>query len=46
MNALDLNSPLIQIGVPALVLGLLLGALIAWLIAGRRQARLEAVLSN
>jgi len=46
MNALDLNSPLIQIGAPALLLGLLLGALIAWLIAGRRQAHLEAVLSN
>ena len=46
MNALDLNSPLIQIGAPALLLGLLLGALIAWLVAGRRQAHLEAVLSN
>ena len=46
MNALDLNSPLIQIGVPALILGLLLGALIAWLIASRRQARLEAILGN
>ena len=46
MNALDLNSPLIQIGIPALLLGLALGALIAWLVAGRRQARLEAVLSN
>ncbi len=46
MNALDLNSPLVQIGGPALLLGLLLGALIAWLIAGRRQAHLEALLSN
>lgn len=46
MNAIDLNSPLVQIGAPALLLGLVLGALIAWLIAGRRQARLEAVVSN
>jgi len=46
MNALDLNSPLVQIGGPALLVGLLLGALIAWLIAGRRQAHLEALLSN
>lgn len=46
MNAVDLNSPLIQIGVPALLLGLTLGALIAWLVAGRRQARLEAILNN
>jgi DNA recombination protein RmuC len=46
MNAIVLNSPFIQIGIPALLLGLLLGALIAWLIAGRRQARLEAILSN
>lgn len=46
MNAIDLNSPLVQIGGPALLLGLLLGALIAWLVAGRRQARLEAILSN
>ncbi len=46
MDAFDLNSPLILIGGPALLLGLLLGALIAWLIAGRRQAHLEAVLGN
>ncbi len=46
MNAFDLNSPLILIGGPTLLLGLLLGALIAWLIAGRRQAHLEAVLGN
>ena len=46
MNAIDLNSPFIQIGAPALILGLLLGALIAWLIASRRQAGLEAILSN
>lgn len=46
MNAIDWNSPLIQFGGPALLLGLALGALIAWLIAGRRQARLETMLSN
>ena len=46
MNAIDLNSPLVQIGGPALLLGLALGGLIAWLISSRRQARLEALLSN
>jgi DNA recombination protein RmuC len=46
MNEIDWNSPLIQFGAPALLLGLLVGGLIAWLIASRRQARLEAMLSN
>jgi DNA recombination protein RmuC len=46
MNAIDLNSSLIQIGGPALLLGLLLGGLIAWLVASRRHARLEAQLAN
>ena len=46
MNAIDLNSSLIQIGGPALLLGLLLGALISWLVASRRHARLEAQLAN
>lgn len=46
MNSIDWNSPLVQFGAPALLLGLLLGGLLAWLIAGRRQARLEALLSN
>ncbi|MGI9200926.1 MAG: DNA recombination protein RmuC [Woeseiaceae bacterium] len=46
MNALDLNSSLVQIGGPALLLGLLLGGLIAWLVASRRHARLEAQLAN
>jgi DNA recombination protein RmuC len=46
MTAIDLNAPLIQIGGPALLLGFLLGALIAWLVAARRQARLEALLGN
>lgn len=42
MNTVAFSSPWVQIGAPALLLGLLLGALIAWLVAGRRQARLEA----
>lgn len=46
MNALDIHSPLIQIGVPASLLGLLLGGLIAWLLASRRHARLEAVVRS
>jgi DNA recombination protein RmuC len=46
MTTIDWNSPLIQFGAPALLVGLLLGGLIAWLIASRRQARLEAMLSN
>ena len=46
MTALDLNSAFIQIGVPALLVGLLLGALISWLIASRRHARLEATINN
>jgi DNA recombination protein RmuC len=46
MSPFDITSPLVQIGAPALLFGLLLGALIAWLIAGRRHARLEAVVSN
>ena len=41
MNAIDLNSSLIQIGGPALLIGLLLGALVSWLVASRRHARLE-----
>ncbi len=46
MTALDLNSAIIPIGVPALLVGLLLGALISWLIASRRHARLEATINN
>lgn len=46
MNAIDFNSPLLQFGGPALLLGLLLGGLIAWLVSSRRQARLEAMLGN
>ncbi|MGI9220590.1 MAG: DNA recombination protein RmuC [Woeseiaceae bacterium] len=46
MNPMEFNTALLQIGGPALLLGLLLGGLIAWLIASRRQARLEALLSN
>jgi len=46
MTALSLNSAIIQIGVPALLVGLLLGALISWLIASRRHAYLEAAIKN
>ena len=46
MSTFDLNTALMQIGAPALLLGLLLGALIAWLLASRRHARLEAVVNN
>ncbi len=46
MTAIDMTAPLIQIGVPAMLLGLFLGSLITWLIAARRQARLEAIVSS
>jgi len=46
MTAFDLNSAMIQIGAPALLIGLLLGALITWLIASRRHAPLEAAVKN
>ena len=46
MNAFDINSVYVQIGAPALLVGLLLGGLIAWLIASRRQAQLEAIVNN
>lgn len=46
MNAFDINSALVQIGAPAALFGLVLGALITWLIASRRHARLEAIVSN
>ena len=46
MAMLDFNTPLVLVGGPALLLGLFLGSLIAWLVAGRRQARLETLLSN
>ncbi|MDH4126295.1 MAG: DNA recombination protein RmuC [Gammaproteobacteria bacterium] len=41
-----MTEPLLQFGAPALLLGLLLGGLIAWLIAARRQAKLEAIVNN
>jgi len=46
MTAMDLNSAIIQIGAPALLIGLLLGALISWLIASRRHVHLEAAVKN
>ena len=42
MMSVSVNPVLLEIGVPALALGLLLGALIAWLLARRRRRRLEA----
>ncbi len=46
MPAFDLNSAILQIGAPALLIGLLLGALTSWLVAGRRHAHLEAAVKN
>lgn len=46
MMPIEMDSALVQIGGPALLLGLLLGGLIAWLVNSRRQARLEALLAN
>jgi DNA recombination protein RmuC len=46
MNSIEFSSALIQFGAPALLLGLLLGALITWLIARSKHVRLEAVVSN
>ena len=41
MNPITITPLYLQIGVPALAAGLLLGALVAWLITRRRQRRLE-----
>lgn len=46
MNPIEFNTAILQIGGPALLVGLILGGLIAWLASSRRQARLEAMLSN
>jgi len=42
MNPITINPLYLEIGVPALAGGLLLGALVAWLLARRKQQRLEA----
>ena len=41
MTELTINPLFIEFGVPALVVGLLLGGLIGWLISRRKQLRLE-----
>lgn len=41
MPSFDINSVYLQVGLPALSLGLLLGSLIAWLLAGRRRRQLQ-----
>ncbi len=42
MPTVEINPAYLEIGVPALVLGLLLGALIAWLVARNRHWQLQA----
>lgn len=42
MMSVSVNPVLLEIGVPALAVGALLGALITWLLARRRRRRLEA----
>ena len=42
MMSVSVNPVLLEIGLPALALGALLGALITWLLARRRRRRLEA----
>ena len=46
MQSLTLNPLLVEIGAPALLAGLILGALVSWLILGRRQRQLEATIKN
>ncbi|NCF52132.1 DNA recombination protein RmuC [Gammaproteobacteria bacterium] len=46
MQSLTLNPLLVEIGAPALLAGLILGALVTWLILGRRQRQLEATIKN
>ena len=41
MTSITINPVLLEIGLPALAVGLVAGALIAWLLASRRQRRLE-----
>ena len=46
MQSLTLNPLLVEIGAPALLAGLILGALVTWIILGRRQRQLEATIKN
>ena len=41
MEPVTINPLYIEIGVPALLAGVVLGALIAWILARRKQQRLE-----
>ncbi len=46
MNAIVIDPVYIEIGAPALLIGLLLGALIAWLLGRGRRQRMEASLEQ
>jgi DNA recombination protein RmuC len=46
MQSFTLNPLLVEIGAPALLAGLILGALVAWIVLGRRQRQLEATIKN
>ncbi len=46
MTALQIDPIFLQIGIPALIGGLVLGALITWLFYRRRQGHLEAQIKN
>jgi DNA recombination protein RmuC len=46
MQSFTLNPLLVEIGAPALLAGLILGALVTWIILGRRQRQLEATIKN
>jgi len=46
MESLNLNPVYLEVGAPALAIGILLGALIAWLIGRRRQEKLQRELSD
>lgn len=46
MESLNLNPVYLEVGAPALVIGIVLGALIAWLIGRRRAEKLQRELSD
>ncbi len=46
MTAIEINPDLLQIGIPALLLGLLLGGIVAWLIARNRRRDLQQSVST
>ncbi len=41
MSAIEINPVFLEIGFPALLLGLVIGSLIAWLFADNRRRQLE-----